>query len=307
MSTLREALGGSIAQMLGNAPAQAAAGDHGWTEGFATLADLIFDPALQMRVDQFDQEYIEELREVIRAGEDLGRIQIHIVDGRWYITDGWQRTKAYEREDYTHVPARWKVASWGDALDAAFLANGKHGKRLNDADKWHKLQVAVERWRGDLEGSFDEETGAKVGEMSQTDFARRTGLTVSYVHRHLPTLVTLPDYVYVTRNGRRFVQATANIGRATKAEEPAQERTNGLPATYVPSTNGTGSHSAHSAGSGGSGGGSGGSGATYQRQGRATDFMVTIHLPAEHVEEFKEFVRDWEGADELRNIVLSQL
>ena len=307
MASLRDALGGSIAEMLAggmNGSAHSDAGDSGWTEGYATIEELLFEDRLQMRVEKWDDAYIEELREAIRAEEDLGRIQIHIVDGRWYVTDGWQRSRAHQLENYTQVPARWRSATFDEAFEAALQANTKHGKRLNDGDRWRKLEVAAARWRGELEGTYSEEVDALVGEMSQTDFARRTGLTVTFVHRNLPKFATLPEHVWVTRNGRRFVQSTSNIGRARK--DTAEPATSDISATAPAHTAQAGTNSASAPRSAGSGSNAR-QGGTRERGGRSESEYVTVHIPVDMLGEFKEYLRDWEGAEELRNLILSQL
>lgn len=74
MASLRDALGGSIAEMLAGGmtgSAHSDAGDSGWTEGYATIEELLFEDRLQMRVEKWDDAYIEELREAIR-GRGLG-------------------------------------------------------------------------------------------------------------------------------------------------------------------------------------------------------------------------------------------
>lgn len=266
--SLKEILGGSIAEMMaGNGAQVIDAPSTAWSEGLTLIDDLVFDPAFQMRVEMFDDAWIEELMEKLANGEDLGKIEVHIVSGRWCVTDGWQRTEAYRRSGYEQAPAVWRVATWDEALDAAFQANTKHGKQLSDGDKHNKLSRAVERHRADLED----------GKLSMTRFARRAGLTVSFVYQHLSDYVQLPTVRTVERNGVTYKQDTSRIGRPRK--ESSQQAAGG----GVIQSQGT---------------------STASRPARRT---VNFTLPADYVAEFKEYIRAWEGADEIRNLILSQV
>lgn len=302
---LREILGGSIAEMLGNngnGGAQVIDLDaNRWTEGQATIADLVFDAQYQMRVEHIHDDYVVELQERLAAGEDLGEIEIRIVEGRWCVTDGWQRTEAHKREGYTQIAARWRVSTHEEAKDAAYLANTRHGKQLNDADKHHKLKDACARWRDKLEK----------GEMTVTALARKTGLTISFVHRHSSKYVTLPAVRMVERNGQQFWQNTEHIGRPPKIapiedeagddvlyeDDDADTTTQSAPAR----SNGGGSGAARSATKNAGASRNGGA------QSASREDHVSFHVPASRVEEFKEYIRAWEGADDLRNLILSQV
>lgn len=304
---LREILGGSIAEMLGNngnGGAQVIDLDaNRWTEGQATIADLVFDAQYQMRVEHIDDVYVKELRERLSAGEDLGEIEIRIVNGRWYVTDGWQRTEAHKREGYTQIAARWRVSTHEEAKDAAYLANTRHGKQLNDADKHHKLKDACARWRDKLEK----------GEMTVTALARKTGLTISFVHRHSSKYVTLPAVRMVERNGQQFWQNTEHIGRPPKAA-PVEEDDAGDDVLYDDDDADTPTQSAPARSNGGGGSGAArsatknaGASRNGGAQSASREDHVSFHVPASRVEEFKEYIRAWEGADDLRNLILSQV
>lgn len=314
MSTnLREMLGGSIAEMLGNngnGHVIDVTPSTGWTEGLATIADLVFDAQYQMRVEHIDDGYVEELKERLNAGDDLGEIEVRIVNSRWCVTDGWQRTEAHRRAGYTQIAARWRVSTHDEAKDAAYLANTRHGKQLNDADKHHKLEDACRRWRENLEK----------GEMTVTGVSRKTGLTISFVHRHISKYVTLPAVRMVERNGQRFMQDTSHIGRPPK--QPAQSANTeddgygdddyqeGDDAPFASSTpsNGAGRSSGSSGGGSGSGGGSKGATKKASIASHSTrEGYVVFHVPADRVGEFKDYIRSWEGADDLRNLILSQV
>lgn len=300
MSTnLREMLGGSIAEMLGNGRVIDVAPST-WTQGLATIADLVFDPQYQMRVEHIDDGYVDELKERLAAGEDLGEIEVRIVNSRWCVTDGWQRTEAHRRAGYTQIAAQWRASTHDEAKDAAYLANTRHGKQLNDADKHFKLQDACERWRENLEK----------GEMTVTGLARKTGLTISFVHRHISKYVMLPAVRMVERNGQQFWQDTSHIGRPPKPAQSAaeddgyDEEENGDDTPFSSRTpaNGAG----QSAGSGGSGDKGSTRKAPTPSHGQREGHVV-FHVPADRIGEFKDYIRAWEGADDLRNLILSQV
>ncbi len=310
MSTnLREMLGGSIAEMLGNNGSVRVidlSPNEGWTSGLASISDLIFDAQYQMRVEHIDDEYVTELQEKLANGDDLGEIEIRIVAGRWCVTDGWQRTEAHRREGYEKIAARWRVSTHDEAKDAAYLANTRHGKQLNDADKHYKLKDACTRWHDKLEQ----------GEMTITALSRKTGLTISFVHRHIGKYATLPAVRKVTRNGQEFWQDTTGIGRPPKQTQPAAEEDENT--EYAGDDGDDGDNTSFSSdtpsnGAGRSSGGGGSGGKSSAKKAPATaaqstrEGYVAFHVPASRVGEFKDYIRAWEGADDLRNLILSQV
>ena len=98
---------------------------------------------LQMRA-AIDVSALAEYVEACRAKEHLPPVVLYQVPARGLVlVDGYHRVGAFVQAGLSWVPAEIRDGSWSDALDAALLANARHGVRRTPADKRRVVMAAL--------------------------------------------------------------------------------------------------------------------------------------------------------------------
>ena len=91
-----------------------------------------------------DVSALAEYVEACRAKEHLPPVLLYQVPARGLVlVDGYHRVGAFVQAGLTWVPAEIRDGSWSDALDAALLANARHGVRRTPADKRRAVMAAL--------------------------------------------------------------------------------------------------------------------------------------------------------------------
>lgn len=109
------------------------------------------DPSILSTTERMEQErqseaHIADMAQLLRADRraELVPIWVAEVDGRWLVTDGHHRLRAYKRAKRETIPARVKAMTWREAARESKLANLTHAKmEMRKAQKrnvlWHEL------------------------------------------------------------------------------------------------------------------------------------------------------------------------
>lgn len=169
------------------------------------IADIERRSALQMR-HGLNEEHIEhDLRPKIRDGVTLKPIRlVRLIDGTLLLVDGFHRIEAYSREDILGIEAEIIDGDEERALDEAMAANDDHGLPLTNEDKARKLQIMVGKYEAEL----------RDGTMSYQELARRTRLSLTFVHKHVSAMGVSPDDVrWVKRGDSVYPMKVKEIGK----------------------------------------------------------------------------------------------
>jgi hypothetical protein len=171
------------------------------------VSKIRMDGGTQPR-EVIDQDVVSEYAERIEAGDEFPPV-VAFYDGTdYWLADGFHRMHAYQQCDYRHVDVDVRQGTRRDAQWFSFGANKSHGKRRAPGD----IRRAVIAILGD--GEWKKEP--------QTKIAAHVGISQGYVSQ---IVSSLPGTSYnsnkmrvVERNGGRYEQNTANIGRSRQAE-----------------------------------------------------------------------------------------
>ena len=110
------------------------------------LDDLVIDSRLQM-LAEIDTETVENYTEVIEGSDEdwpfNDAIQVCVVDGKNYVTDGFHRFQACQKARMQEAECNVTKATWDEAVVAALGANKAHGLRRTNADKRRAVVVAL--------------------------------------------------------------------------------------------------------------------------------------------------------------------
>ncbi len=107
------------------------------------LDTIKLDECLQSR-QEIDQDYVDELTEVLGDGGELPPLVVFHDGGVYWLADGWHRYLAYKAADRKKVPVLIRQGTRRDALFFSFSANAKHGKRRTNADKRKSVTTLLE-------------------------------------------------------------------------------------------------------------------------------------------------------------------
>lgn len=147
---------------------------------------------LQMR-SGINEEHIEhDLRPKLRDDVRLKPITVvRLADGRLLVVDGFHRVEASTREGILGIEAIVVDGDEEKAFELALAANDEHGLPLSNEDKAHKLHKAVEHYRPALTS----------GEMSYQELAKRTRLSLTFVHKLVSAMGISPDGIRWVKRG----------------------------------------------------------------------------------------------------------
>jgi len=92
------------------------------------------------------QEVIVEYAKAMRAGAQFPPILVVAIGDRYYIADGWHRTKAAIEAGYTQIRAEVVQGDEDELYRLALRANIRHGVRRSPEDKRKAVEIALKRW-----------------------------------------------------------------------------------------------------------------------------------------------------------------
>jgi hypothetical protein len=187
---------------------------------------------MQTRAVAFDEATAQEYCDQIFEGAEFPPLEVAQVKDKFYLWDGFHRFEAYKRLERRKIPVSiTKVASKEAALELALGANQKHGLRLTNADKRHKVELAFGMWPKVSDNEIAKKTG-----VSQP-FVSKLKKEIAYNGYKLspnqdatpsePTALQPPvqtkEVTQRTRSGKvkTFPMKTASIGKG-KPQIPAQ-------------------------------------------------------------------------------------
>lgn len=195
----------SQAVLTADGPAAAPAGKADLEH--VPLANIKTDGGTQMRAGLND-DAITEYRDVMRENGwgDFPPIVVYYDGSVHWLADGFHRLAAYRQVGVsvadTVIPAIVKAGGRRDAVLYAASANASHGLRRTNADKRRAVETLLR----------DEEWG----KWSKREIARRCGVSDVFVGDVAKDLsangLQIDDTRTVQRNGRVYLQNTANIG-----------------------------------------------------------------------------------------------
>lgn len=114
------------------------------------LADLVFDPKYQMRVDLPSiDEYVSVLEEVAEGVWPFDApMHIARVKGKLYVVGGFTRGAAAKKAGRESVLAIVQDATEVEAFKLSLVENARHGYRRTNKDKRNAVTKALARWPG---------------------------------------------------------------------------------------------------------------------------------------------------------------
>jgi hypothetical protein len=177
------------------------------------VAALRFDPDTQPRVE-LDEELIAEYAEGWESGVSFPPIVVFEDGPGYWIGDGFHRSLGAKKAGRETIPADVRPGTKREAILYSVGANSEHGKRRTNEDKRRAVMILLndEEWH----------------RWSDTEIARRSGVSVPTVGRHRPgsiyNNVIDSGERKVKRGDREFVQKTGKIGR-TKVPEVSPKPT----------------------------------------------------------------------------------
>lgn len=107
----------------------------------------IITEGMQTRAVAYDEATVQEYCDQMFEGAEFPPLEVAEVKGRYYLWDGFHRFEAFRRLERRKVPVNvTRVKDKDAALELALAANQKHGLRLTNADKRHKVELALKLW-----------------------------------------------------------------------------------------------------------------------------------------------------------------
>lgn len=169
------------------------------------LSAVRINGGTQSRVE-LNQATIAEYAETIRSGIDLPPVVVFFDGVSFWLADGFHRFNAHMDAGAIEIGAQIHTGTQRDAILYSVGANAAHGLRRTNEDK----RKAVATLLADAEWSA----------WSDREIARQCGVSnmlVADVRKaHLKELSD-SDTRKVERNGAKYEQNTANIGKAKQA------------------------------------------------------------------------------------------
>lgn len=100
------------------------------------IDQIHLDADMQMRADGLNEEHVEDLCEALRSRVTLPRLQIRLVEGKYFLTDGFHTYEAHKREGKKKVYCEVRPGTREDAvIDAAGANQQHHGLKRSNKDK----------------------------------------------------------------------------------------------------------------------------------------------------------------------------
>lgn len=107
------------------------------------MDQIVMSEEMQMRA-AIDVSALADYVEACRAKEHLPPVLLYQVPARGLVlVDGYHRVGAFAQAGLAWVPAEIRDGTWEQALDAALLANSRHGVRRTPADKRRAVMAAL--------------------------------------------------------------------------------------------------------------------------------------------------------------------
>jgi hypothetical protein len=178
--------------------------------------DLITaDESVQPRV-RIDQNYVNELKQLIADGVELPPPVVFYDGSKHWLGEGFHRLAAYKSLEKTTVTVDVRKGGKREATLFAAGANGHHGKRMTNADKMRVVDTLIK----DREWS----------KWSDHEVARHCGVSQSFVSarkRKLTKHGIQSPTLRKTKSGR--IIETKNIGkRKKKLDQISNSSSNGV-------------------------------------------------------------------------------
>jgi len=202
-----------------------------------TIASLMRDPAIQMRVGGTSDALAREYAEAMAQGATFP-LPKAVSDGvTYWVWDGFHTIQAHEFRGVAQLEVQVTDGTRRDAVLMAVQANASHGARRTSADKRRAIETMLR------DGEWGRWSDQKIAAQCHAD-----PKTVGTVRRKLEVSLEIPEMGTrrtVTRGGKTYEMDTGRIGGAVAsgsaavgdAEEPQAARAEpcmGLPLT--PST-----------------------------------------------------------------------
>lgn len=168
------------------------------------IADIVIDPAVQVRIDGLDNNHLSTIRHVLENG---GKIDTPIVvfdveDRGFVLADGFHRVQAHIDVGELNILAEVRQGTLNDALSYAEEANLKHGLVLSNRSKQQLLLRRLQR-------------GHAWAQLSNREIARELGVDAKTVGNWIKALeergASVERSTRVGKDGRAI--NTEKIGR----------------------------------------------------------------------------------------------
>jgi len=111
------------------------------------LSEIRIDGGTQMRVE-IDQEYVEELADVLRGGGKLPNAVVFHDGAHYWLGGGFHRYIGHEKAGIPAMPCEVRVGTQRDAIIFAAGDNSDHGLRRSNEDKRKAVTALLtdEQW-----------------------------------------------------------------------------------------------------------------------------------------------------------------
>lgn len=106
------------------------------------LDDIRLDGGTQCRVT-LDQGQIYDYVDKMKDGAEFPSIEAVYDGSTYWLTDGFHRYHAMKILGLKEAKVKWKTGTQQDAVLEALKANSTHGLTLSNADKRHKVEMAL--------------------------------------------------------------------------------------------------------------------------------------------------------------------
>jgi ParB-like chromosome segregation protein Spo0J len=139
------------------------------------LDAIAFDAGTQIRA-ALDQQVVADYVEAMSNGAVFPPIVLFHDGNQHYLADGFHRFMAAQRLTFVDIDADVRPGSREDALWFALGANKTNGKRLNEADKTHAVDIALRAWPAKMQREIAEQVGCSESLVSKVakDIAKNT-------------------------------------------------------------------------------------------------------------------------------------
>ena len=195
----------------------------GYSSTLETISiDLIrTDGGTQSRA-AINDEVVAEYAEAITGGDDFPPVTVYFDGKRYWLSDGFHRTAAYQKAGAIEVQAEVRQGDKRAAVLHSVGVNAQHGLRRTNADKRRAVMVLLD----------DPEWAA----WSDREIGRRCGVHHNTVSGLRPSGEKRQIEKTVERDGKTYTMNTEKIGSSKTEDKPKPEETSAAPEASAPTS-----------------------------------------------------------------------
>ncbi len=176
------------------------------------LVTLLAVLSTQIRV-KLNQDVVDEYAQAMKRGDKFPPLIVYEdSDCNRVLADGYHRAAAAIQADLKSFSVEIRKGSQWDALLYSFKANGTHGLRLSNADKWKAVTMVLSL--------------PQCRNKSDNAIAKLCGVSGTFVGDVRKKLSSnepemAPTKREYERGGKKVIQNTVNIGKNSKRQKPS--------------------------------------------------------------------------------------